>query len=50
MEFRAAGKTPFSVVVEAERCPVLGFAQILAEERARAAAPASTRRAGGRGS
>jgi hypothetical protein len=50
MEFRAAGDMPFSVVVEAERCPVLGFAQILGEERARAAAPASARRAGGRDS
>jgi hypothetical protein len=36
MEFRAAGSTPFSVVGEAGRCPLLGFAQILSEERARA--------------
>jgi len=50
MEFRAAGNTPFSVVVEAGRCPVLGFAQILGEERARAVGGASSRRVGGRDS
>lgn len=50
MEFRAAGNTPFSVVVEAGRCPVLGFAQILREERARADTRVSSRRVGGRGS
>jgi hypothetical protein len=44
MEFRAAGNTPFSVVGEAGRCPVLGFAQILAEERTGAGdAPDSSR-------
>lgn len=39
MEFRAAGSTPFSVVVGAGRCPVLGFAQILAGEPAEPVAP-----------
>ncbi|HEY5657550.1 MAG TPA: hypothetical protein VIY27_07145 [Myxococcota bacterium] len=43
MEFRAAGDTPFSVVVEAQRCPVLGFAQILDGEQARARAPVPRR-------
>jgi hypothetical protein len=47
MEFRAAGKTPFSVVVEAGRCPVLGFAQILGEERARSVGRPSSRIASG---
>jgi hypothetical protein len=50
MEFRAAGKTPFSVVVEAGRCPVLGFAQILGEERARVVGRPISPRVGGRGS
>ena len=53
MEFRAAGNTPFSVVGEAGRCPVLGFAQILAEERAGAGdapgAPQSREGSSGRG-
>lgn len=47
MEFRAAGDTPFSVVVASVRCPVLGFAQILGEERVRGAAPASPRQVSG---
>lgn len=32
MEFRAAGKVPFSVFAAQMRCPVLGFAQILPED------------------
>ena len=39
MEFRAAGNTPFSVAVGRGRCPVLGFAQILAREPAGPDAP-----------
>jgi hypothetical protein len=49
MEFRAAGNTPFSVVGEAGRCPVLGFAQILAEERADPGDAPGSPRVDGRG-